>query len=332
MFHLAQEPTISPSLNPARSDPQFSGPVWLCWGGPPILNSTLVTPSRLITPRRSPGQKHPLQVSFSTGLKIDLVRWPAPGEKPVVGAIFDTTSPRGRTAGRRQQWLERCRVIATGLHAGVIREPSDGWGSPPPQHRAWASILSITAGAPPCRSDVHRRTAGGGGGDGRSARNTVNAAAGGRSQRGFASSSALPSVATGSLPDGDNNNVGGAQQPPYLICRAAPITATSGVRRATTVEHSATGCRGTGVGNRAHTAGRDGNVGALGSDGSDDTPVSVNFVEAKAGGRAGGAGGTGSCGYLVVTVGQMEAWALGGAASRWWARLGPKVRATTSRR
>lgn len=49
------------------------------------------------------------------------------------------------------------------------------------------------------------------------------------------------------------------------------------------------------------------------------------FLDVKVAGRADSTAGTGSCASLVMHVGEVEAWALGGAATRWVERLGPEV-------
>ncbi|CAN0415480.1 unnamed protein product, partial [Ectocarpus fasciculatus] len=49
-----------------------------------------------------------------------------------------------------------------------------------------------------------------------------------------------------------------------------------------------------------------------------------NFLDVKVAGRAGSAAGTGSCASLLVRMGEVEGWALGGAATRWVERLGPQ--------
>lgn len=259
------------------------------------------------------------------GLKINLVRRPAPGEKAVIGAYFPgkTTAREGMHVGGQQPWLERCRIMAMDLRAGGVREPSDGWGSPPPEHRAWASILSLTAGAPPV--SVSRpgsyRDRGGGSNSSTASTKTGGAASGRNSSAERASAKLTFREVDGSKID----DAGARQPPPYLICRPPPDGRAVPTTGAGSVPPTATSARGSagstigGVCGRKASSDRDRNPK------SSDQPIAAKFLELKAGGRAGGAAGTGKSASLVVSMGQVETWALGGAATRWWARLGPKV-------
>lgn len=231
--------------------------------------------------------------------------------------------------GGQQPWLERCRIVATDLHAGGVREPSDGWGSPQPEHRAWASILSVTAGAPPVSpsrtGSYHNRGGGGGSSNtstnvgGGSSNTSTSVGGGGGCRTSWTETSA-------SETDGSKSNDAGSRQPPpYLICRASPggsavpTTGAGSTSAAAASTSGGPGSRGSGGGGRKDSSdrGRDSK--------SSQQPVKANFLVMQADGRAGGAGGTGRSASVVVTVGQVETWALGGAATRWWARLGPKV-------
>lgn len=217
------------------------------FAGGSYASAMVSTPLELhhaLGPRAKPG----LEVSFSAGVTLNLVRRSALGET-------------GLLLGGGCAPLQRCRVSAAGVRAVGVREPSDGWGSPPPQHRCLASVKSLTAGSP-----SPSRASGGRAADG----------VDGFSQPGF----------------GDDG--GGVTQPPWLVCRAAPPVAA--------VASEGSGGRSRGGSDR-----------------------NGQFLDLKVAGRAGGAGGTGSCASLVMRVGEMEAWALGGAATRWLERLGPKV-------
>lgn len=212
-------------------------------------------------PRAKPG----LELSFAAGLTVNLVRRNAYGE----------IGPGDPGLG-----FQRCRITAAGLRAGGVREPSDGWGSPPPQHRGWLSMVSLTAGTPPLRSGNGAAASPVAAGRLRSARVDVNGGGGG-------------------------SDVGEGQAP-WLLCKAASDVATP-------VESA------------------EGGVGSGGGSGRGRGGASWNFLDVKVAGRAGVPGGSGngsgsgSCVSLVVKMGKVNAWAVGGAAKRWMDRLGPKV-------
>lgn len=222
-------------------------------------------------PRAKPG----LEFNFSAGITVNLVRRTALGEMGPGGVVGT--------------WLQRCRVSAVGLHAGCLREPSDGWGSPPPQHRGWASVVSVAAFAPPCSGrslKVDGGSGGGGGGIGTAGKDRW----GGGEMDAAAAAYGRPT---------DNNASSTSFPPPWLVCRAAAPAATTGM---------------------AGASGSDG--GGIGGGGA---PPSGKFLDVKVAGQAGRARGTGGCVSLVMSVGEVEAWAVGGAATRWLDHLGPQV-------
>lgn len=236
--------------------------------------------------------------------------------------------------GVQQPWLECCRIVAAGLNAGGVREPSDGWGSPPPEHRAWASVVSMSAGAPSILPSMtvgsHPERSSSSGGGNSSSRTTGNGGrgGGGSGSREPSSTPASPSLSFREKKDGSKNNgenEGAGLPPSYLICLAPPdIHAESASTTAPSESGSYGQGRTRGGDGGDHRRGRSGD--ARGRNDRSDQATEAKFLNVKASGRADSAGGTGSSASVVMTVGQVEAWALGGAAARWWARLGPKVR------
>lgn len=229
-------------------------------------------------PRAKPG----IEVSLSVGFTVNLVRRTAVGE----------TGPADKG-----QWLQRCRISSAGLRAGGVREPSDGWGSPPSQHRGWLSLHSLTASAIPTALPPSERGHGSGGaGDGDGLRTRAASSASGRGH---------------SVHDDEHKD---NQRLPWLVCRAA----SEGRRGEGAPLRGVSLPQGMGNG----VSGRDVQGGHGGRSSAAPAP---RFLDVKVAGRAGGAGGTGSCASLLVRVGTVEAWALGGAATRWIERLGPRV-------
>lgn len=216
---------------------------------------TTATERCSLGPRAKPG----LELSFAAGLTVNLVRRNAYGE----------IGPGDPGLG-----FQRCRITAAGLRAGGVREPSDGWGSPPPQHRGWLSMVSLTAGAPPLVS--------------------VNGASASPVAAG------RPQSARVDVNNGSGEGGVAERQAPWLLCKASSDVVTL-------VESAEGGVRSGGGG-----SGRGG--------------ASWNFLDVKVAGRAEVPGGSGSCASLVVKMGKVEAWAVGGAARRWIDRLGPKVK------
>ncbi|CAN0089662.1 unnamed protein product, partial [Ascophyllum nodosum] len=197
-----------------------------------------------------------LELSFNVGVTLNLVRRTAYGE----------LGPEDHGLGFR-----RCRITAAGLRTGGVRDPSDGWGTPPPQHRGWLSMVSLTAGAPPFSLPGEVVTAAGSG---------QPSAATGQQARTVTQNENTSSITDGAMY---------SQTPcPWLMCRAASDVATPA----------------------AYVMDDGGGGGAQ-----------EKFLEMKVAGRAGGPSGTGSCASLVISVGKVEAWALGGAAWRWLDRL-----------
>lgn len=278
---------------------------------PSSLASRSEVQSSLSTERAKPGPraKPGLEVCFSVSLRLNLVRRPVPGEVMVPGMRL-----RGKT------WLERCRIVAMGISGGFVREPSDGWGSPPPQHRAWGSVVSITAGVPPSASHhppgYRPGEAGCGHGGGRvdpASRAPPPSFAGSRPSDREAARSATPGRGDGGGGALRPDSAGGTPAiPPYLICRAALDLAPEESREDTREEGEC--CSGGSSSGNDRDRGRGGSLGG------------EKFLDVRAAGRAGCAGGAGSCLSLLMKVGDVEAWALAGAVTRWLERLGPKVR------
>ena len=259
-------------------------------------------------PRAKPG----LEISFSAGVTVHLIRRNALGE----------SGP-----GRYGRWLQRCRVAATGLRAGGVREPSDGWGSPPPQHRGWLSVSSFTVGMPPSYPE-----SGIGDGGSKGAAAGAGATSGGAGGSGGAAGGMDRSgrrffrAGTGAAA-GESSSPGGSFEhfPPWLVCRAAEPTPAAAAAAAAaggaSTENETSGGGGGGRAAGSSRAGR-GSTDALAGGGGGDHG---DFLDVRVAGRGGTAAGTGSCASLVMRVGEVEAWALGGAATRWVERLGPEV-------
>lgn len=271
-------------------------------------------------PRAKPG----VEISFSAGITVNLVRRNAVGE----------SGPDGQ--GR---WLQRSRVSIAGVRAGGVREPSDGWGTPPPQHRGWFSVVSLTVGTPPLLPSSTKGRGGGKAGksnsNGRSDADVASlrrparfadvasasafvetlgvggVGGGGRNADGSRAMMSSPSrFGRSERKNSNNDGARNQQQPPWLVCRAAAIALPSGA-----LERA-------GVADGGND--RSGNGGFGRRNGNDSS--SGKFLDARVAGRTGGSGGAGrSCASLLVDLGEVEAWAIGGAATRWFERLGPKV-------
>lgn len=279
-------------------------------------------------PRAKPG----LEVNFSAGVTVNLVRHNALGE----------TGP-----GPLGRWIQRCRISAAGLRAGGVREPSDGWGSPPPQHRGWLSVSSLTVGLPPYSSLVDGV---GGGGDGgfaetadvgwgpgpgasSTARNysTTTSGVDRSSKRRRARGGGGGDRGGGGFRPADRGGSGQQHYPPWLVCRAATAAGYNpGATASSTAGTAAAAAASYGsdaddpIGGSASARSRAPPRGASGAC-TGGGNGGGKFLDVKVAGRADSTAGTGSCASLVMCVGEVEAWALGGAATRWVERLGPQV-------